>query len=175
MTRRGPALPHACEAMVRALGLPHAPLRYVPFFREHAMTARRARAGHATRIAVCPWCGGVLPRSLRDLWFARHPDAEPPRTRRRGDSWWRKLEAAGRLPERAATRRQLWRRRRRGVHCCLSMDHAVHDKESPLEYEPGVRMYSFVDPAWRPVAIRFCPWCGKRLRVAKRLAELRST
>lgn len=43
------------------------PMRYSPHFREYSM--KPIEEAPVRTFSYCPWCGSVLPLSLRDEWF----------------------------------------------------------------------------------------------------------
>jgi hypothetical protein len=55
--------------MKYAIDQPDVPLVFWPKFREVGLQVLDGGSSIAL-ISVCPWCGGKLPDSLRERWFA---------------------------------------------------------------------------------------------------------
>lgn len=67
---------------------------YVPKFREYGIHILDGGSSYMT-INYCPWCGALLPSSLREQWFDRleelglEPDSENLPVMLTTDGWWR--------------------------------------------------------------------------------------
>ena len=90
---------HCCAEMRKHLNEGEVGLRYSAKFREYSI--RVLDGGSSVQeISHCPWCGSLLPLSLRDAWFQeldrlcldpgdpRIPDSY------RSHTWWSGLEAS---------------------------------------------------------------------------------
>ncbi|MBY8855334.1 hypothetical protein K7711_02450 [Nocardia sp. CA2R105] len=84
---------HSCEGMDAWLGDDSIPIGYDPKFREYYISIPEQES----RIVIkhCPWCGALLPTSLRDEWFDRifDMDLDGPEDARipqnmQSDAWW---------------------------------------------------------------------------------------
>lgn len=89
-------LPHACDRIVRAIGMEEVPVTYYPRFREYGIWILDGGTSVLT-IEFCPFCGLGLPPSTRDQWFdslealgLELEDDLPDEMR--SDQWWRNAE-----------------------------------------------------------------------------------
>ena len=57
-----------CSMMSESIVDPRIPLDYSDSFREHYIEMEGGISSQ--NIRVCPWCGSILPTSLRSAWFA---------------------------------------------------------------------------------------------------------
>lgn len=80
-----------CDAMTRGVHL--GAVRFVAKFREWGIPIPDGGTSFL-ELMHCPWCGTVLPASLRDVWFdkaeAMHidPPYEDMPTEYQSDAWW---------------------------------------------------------------------------------------
>ncbi len=93
-------MPHCCPEMTSHVSNRDIPVVYNDRFREYGIQI--LDGGTAVQlIAFCPWCGTVLPASLRDRWFDRlfalGLEPEDPRLpeEMKSDEWWRQVEEKG--------------------------------------------------------------------------------
>lgn len=85
--------PHCCDEMRRHLEEGEVAIVYLPKFREYGI--RIEDGGTAFQmIRFCPWCGGMLPSSLRGRWFEElddlglEPESPDLPERYRTGAWW---------------------------------------------------------------------------------------
>lgn len=87
---------HTCPDMMEALEHDVA-IVYIPKFREYGIRILDGGSSHKV-ITHCPWCGDILPPSLRDQWFEKleklglEPDSESLPSEMTTEEWWRTLE-----------------------------------------------------------------------------------
>lgn len=90
---------HCCELMAAFLNDQRIPIKYCPCFREYYMPL--IGSGAVQCIDYCPWCGSLLPTSLRDEYceileteygidpFPRDESKDFPEEFKT-DEWWKK-------------------------------------------------------------------------------------
>lgn len=95
---------HCCEDMRREVervcdehpnrwDCPDCLLQYSRRFREYGLIVHNGSTSVA-RIRFCPWCGGKLPDSLRERWFAElralgiDPSSDEVPAAYRSAAWW---------------------------------------------------------------------------------------
>jgi len=83
-----------CVPMIEALRDPDVPLVYIAHYREFGLIYQDG--GTSTLLIThCPWCGQLLPSSLRERWFAEidelglEPDDPAVPSEYASDQWWR--------------------------------------------------------------------------------------
>lgn len=89
---------HCCENMEHAISEDIA-LRYIGKFREYGLPILDGGSS-MQEIHYCPWCGDVLPPSLRDSWFDivyekyGIEEGDDPRlpTKYKSEVWWQDSE-----------------------------------------------------------------------------------
>lgn len=95
---------HCCEAMESAVSPasesapshdPDRPLVFSSKFREYGVTVHDGGSSYLV-INYCPWCGAVLPKSLRDRWFSElealgidDPASQPIPEKYKTEAWYR--------------------------------------------------------------------------------------
>jgi len=69
-------------------------IEYIPKFREYGITVLDGGSSYIV-IAHCPWCGLLLPKSLRERWFSLleekglEPNDQNIPKALRSDEWWK--------------------------------------------------------------------------------------
>jgi hypothetical protein len=61
---------HLCDDMAQALSAEEGSVIFVPKFREYGIPINDGGTSYKV-IQYCPWCGRLLPASLRNEWFDR--------------------------------------------------------------------------------------------------------
>jgi hypothetical protein len=85
---------HCCEMMSMNLAGGETAILYVPKFREYGIRVIDGGSGFIV-IDYCPWCGKVLPGTLRDAWFREiesrgfEVDDDTIPAELTSDAWWR--------------------------------------------------------------------------------------
>jgi hypothetical protein len=59
---------HCCRGLTYAVGSPEIPIMYVEKFREYGVQNLDGGSSFI-QLLYCPWCGKLLPHSLRDKWL----------------------------------------------------------------------------------------------------------
>jgi hypothetical protein len=89
--------PHLCPSMADALSERLRVVRYLPKFREYGLPVHNGGTSKLS-ISFCPFCGVVLPSSVRDEWFDRlealglEPGDEAIPEALLTDEWWAQSE-----------------------------------------------------------------------------------
>lgn len=94
---------HPCELLAGAVGDPSNHLTYWSKFREFGIYYTMSES--KMTIAYCPFCGQLLPPSLRDRWVDEinalgfEPyDSDTMPERYRSSAWWEDAVGDGKLP-----------------------------------------------------------------------------
>ncbi|QHS52484.1 hypothetical protein [Edaphobacter sp. 12200R-103] len=85
---------HCCQMMNANLAGGETAIEYIPKFREYGIAVFDGGSSYIV-IAHCPWCGVLLPESLREHWFSLledrglEPDDQDIPEALRSDAWWK--------------------------------------------------------------------------------------
>ena len=90
-------LTHQCEQHACPHDCPDVLVVYKPIFDEFGMPIRDGGSS-SMNIRYCPWCGTMLPKPKRDLWFdtlanlgINDPLEQEVPSDFKSDAWWRSM------------------------------------------------------------------------------------